>query len=146
MAKEPVTARNVNEGVISIIGPGMCIVGDCQTEGTVRIEGRVEGTIRAKKAVVVGREGSVSGEIHTQDAVVGGSVNGLLVAESRLELQESSKLEGEIRARRIRLDEGAIVNGSVLMGDNLTAPSPPARSQAPNPTPAPDKSPAGEPT
>ncbi|MBI4519257.1 MAG: polymer-forming cytoskeletal protein, partial [Gemmatimonadetes bacterium] len=83
---------------------------------------------------------------HTQDAVVGGSVNGLLVAESRLELQESSKLEGEIRARRIRLDEGAIVNGNVLMGDNLTAPSPPARSQAPNPTPAPNKSPAGEPT
>lgn len=130
MAKEQAAPRNANEGVISIIGPGMRIVGDCETEGTVRVEGRVEGTIRAKKAVVVGREGVVTGEVYTQDAVIGGTVSGTLVAESRLELQETSRLEGEIRARRIRLDEGAMVNGNVQMGDHVVAPTPEARAVA----------------
>ena len=32
------------EASISIIGPGMTVIGDLITEGTVRIEGRIQGT------------------------------------------------------------------------------------------------------
>lgn len=105
------------EGVISIIGPGMRVLGDCDTEGTLRIEGTVDGTVRAGKAVVVGKDGVVEGDIHTQDAVVGGRVNGSLIAESRLELQATCVVEGEIHARRIKLEEGGTVNGNVQIGD-----------------------------
>jgi cytoskeletal protein CcmA (bactofilin family) len=115
--KEQSNAQASREGVISIIGPGMRITGDCETEGTLRIEGTVEGTVRAGKAVVVGKEGTVQGDIFTQDAVVGGKVTGTVVAESRLELQATCVIEGEIRARRIKLDEGGKVNGKVQMGD-----------------------------
>lgn len=118
MAKDKQPAAQVaNEGVISIIGAGMRLVGDCETEGTIRIEGAVEGTVRAGKAVVVGKDGSVKGDIITQDAVVGGRVNGTVVAESRLELQATCVIEGEIRARRIQLEEGGRVNGSVFTGE-----------------------------
>jgi cytoskeletal protein CcmA (bactofilin family) len=103
--------------VISIIGPGMRVIGDCETEGTLRIEGIVEGTVRAGKAVVVGKDGVVLGDITTQDAVIGGRVTGTVVAESRLELQATCLIEGEIRARRIKLDEGGTVNGKVHMGE-----------------------------
>ena len=105
------------ESVISIIGPGMRVTGDCETEGTLRIEGTVTGKVQAGKAVVVGREGTVKGDIFTQDAVIGGLVTGKVVAESRLELQETSVVDGEIRARRIKLEEGGRVNGSIQMGD-----------------------------
>lgn len=105
------------EPAISIIAPGTVIVGDCQTDGTVRVEGRVEGTIRAGKSVVVGRSGEVVGDIHTQDAVIGGKVTGGVVAESRLELQATCVVEGDIRSRRIILDEGGRFNGSVQMTD-----------------------------
>lgn len=110
-------APTSREGVISIIGPGMRLVGDCETEGTLRIEGTVEGTVRAGKAVVVGKDGVVDGDIATQDAVIGGRVTGSLVAESRLELQATCAVEGEIRARRIKLEEGGKVNGMVQIGD-----------------------------
>jgi cytoskeletal protein CcmA (bactofilin family) len=109
--------QQTREGVISIIGPGMRVVGDCQTEGTLRIEGSVEGTVRAGKAVVLGKDGVVDGDISTQDAVIGGRVTGSIVAESRLELQATCVVEGEIRARRIKLDEGGKVNGTVHVGD-----------------------------
>lgn len=105
------------ESVISIIGPGMKVVGDCETDGTIRIEGVVEGSVRAGKAVVVGRDGRVHGDIATQDAVISGSVVGTVNAESRLELQATARIDGEIRARRMQLEEGAILNGTVEMGE-----------------------------
>jgi cytoskeletal protein CcmA (bactofilin family) len=103
--------------MISIIGPGMKVIGDCETDGTVRIEGTVKGSVRAGKAVVVGKDGLVDGDIATQDAVVSGRVQGTLVAESRLELQATSHVEGEVRARRMQLEEGAVLNGTVSMGE-----------------------------
>ena len=108
------------ESVISIIGPGMKIVGDCITDGTVRVEGRVEGNVRAGKAVVIGKEGTVDGSIETQDAVIAGNVKGTITAASRLELQSTCHIEGEVLARRMQLEEGAILNGKVKMGDVKT--------------------------
>ena len=123
MAKEQKEAQPARDGVISIIGPGMRVQGDCDTEGTLRIEGVVEGTVRAGKAVVIGKDGIVRGDVITQDAVIGGRVTGTVLAESRLELQASCVIEGEIKARRIKLDEGGKVNGKVQMGD-ISMPKP----------------------
>ncbi len=105
------------ESVISIIGPGMKVVGDCHTDGTVRVEGTIEGAIHAGKAVVIGKQGSVTGNITTQDAIVSGRVDGTLVAESRLELQATCHIEGEVHTRRMQLEEGAVLNGTVHMGE-----------------------------
>ena len=138
--KEPANGNPSREGVISIIGPGMRVTGDCDTEGTLRIEGTVEGTVRAGKAVVVGKEGVVQGDIFTQDAVVGGRVTGTVIAESRLELQATCVIEGEIRARRIKLDEGGKVNGKVQMGE-VTQPPRPSSAQPQQPSPLPPRSP-----
>ena len=104
------------ESVISIIGPGMTVVGDCATDGTIRIEGRVDGSVRAGKAVVIGRDGMVAGDVSTQDAVVSGTVTGTLVAASRLEIQATAHIDGEVRAKRMQLEEGAVLNGTVHMG------------------------------
>lgn len=106
------------EAVISIIGPGMTIVGNCETDGTVRVEGTVEGSIKAGKAVVVGKQGLVSGDITTQDAVISGRVEGTLVAASRLELQATCHIDGEVHTRRMQLEEGAVLNGRVHMSDD----------------------------
>jgi cytoskeletal protein CcmA (bactofilin family) len=130
-------ARDRNSGgappdsVISIIGPGMNVVGDCSTDGTIRIEGRVEGSIRAGKAVVIGKEGIVDGDVSTQDAVVSGTVRGTLVAASRLEVQATATVEGEVRAKRLQLEEGAVLNGTVQMGD-----ASPGAGEAPAPADA----------
>ncbi len=104
------------EQVISIIGPGMRVVGDCDSDGAIRVEGAVIGNIRAGKAVVVGKDGVVEGDISTQDAVIAGAVKGVVRADSRLEVQASSRIEGEVIAARMQLEEGAILNGSVQMG------------------------------
>jgi cytoskeletal protein CcmA (bactofilin family) len=109
------------EQSMSIIGPGMNIVGDLVTDGTVRVEGRIEGTVRAGKAVVIGKGGEVVGDVLTQDAII---------ADSRLELQSTSDIEGQIRARsaHLVLEEGARFSGQIQMLDGseaLALPAPP---------------------
>jgi cytoskeletal protein CcmA (bactofilin family) len=139
MAKERSSVGAPPETVISIIGPGMEVIGECQTDGTIRIEGTVQGTVRAGKAVVVGKDGMVDGDVYTQDAVISGRVRGTLIAESRLELQATCRIEGEVRARRMQLEEGAMLNGTVQMGESFREPQPAAapQIQLPAPTPPP---------
>lgn len=109
-------APNV-ESAISIIGQGMRIEGDVTTDGTVRIEGFVRGTIRAGKAVVLGKSGEINGDVSTQDAVIGGRVVGTVIAESRLELQSTCSIDGDVRApaEHLLLEEGARFNGTIKM-------------------------------
>jgi len=99
----------------------MKLVGDVETDGTVRIEGTVTGNVRAGKAVVIGKDGCVEGSVITQDAVISGRLIGKLTAESRLELQATSRIEGEVFARRMQLEEGAVLNGTMHMGDRKPA-------------------------
>jgi cytoskeletal protein CcmA (bactofilin family) len=110
-----------NDAAISLIAAGTKIVGDCETDGTIRVEGSVEGTLKAGKSIVVGRGGEVTGDIITQDAVISGRVSGNIIAESRLELQSTCDIQGEIRSRRVQLDEGARFNGQVHMEDPSTS-------------------------
>lgn len=126
MSKVRGTPTASADKVISIIGPGMHIVGDCDTTDTIRIEGRVEGSVRAEKAVVVGKGGRVNGDIQTQDAVIAGMVKGALDVDSRLELQATCVIDGEIRATRLKLDEGGVVNGTVSIGRKDVGGSAPA--------------------
>jgi cytoskeletal protein CcmA (bactofilin family) len=125
MAREREVSSSPPEQVISIIGPGMKITGDCETNGAVRVEGTVQGNIRAGKAVVVGKDGLVEGDISTQDAVISGRVKGSLKADSRLEVQASSRVEGEISAGRMQVEEGAVLNGTVKIGKGVAETAPP---------------------
>ena len=67
-------------------------------------------------------DGVVDGDIFTQDAVLAGTVKGVVRADSRLEVQSTCRVEGEIIASRMQLDEGAMLNGTVQMGTGSDLP------------------------
>ena len=123
MARKRDDQMNTPDAVISIIAAGMKVTGDCETDGTLRVEGSVEGSVRAGKAVVVGKDGLVDGHVITADAVIAGRITGTVRADSRLEVQASARIDGEVAARRMQLEEGAVLNGTLRMGEQLEAPS-----------------------
>ena len=129
MARDRGIKASPPEQVISIIGPGMKVVGDCDSDGAIRVEGAVQGNIRAGKSVVVGKDGVVDGDIFTQDAVLAGTVKGVVRVDSRLEVQATCRVEGEIIASRMQLDEGAMLNGTVQMGSGSDFPPPPSEAR-----------------
>lgn len=143
------------DGAISIIAAGMEVVGDISTEGTVRVEGHVRGVVRAGKTVVLGQGGRIEGSVVTSEAVIGGTVDGLIIAESRLELQATCTVKGEIRTRaeHLKLEEGARFAGQVhILEETIEATPEPLQLSAATPAlgtavPAPrTESPAAEPT
>jgi len=102
---------------LSIIAAGTSIDGDIETEGVIRVEGRVEGSIHAGRQVLIGRQGEVRGDITTREAVVGGKVEGTINASERLEVQSTSLINGDINTRAIAVVEGGRINGTVRITD-----------------------------
>lgn len=119
--RDKTTGGTPPEAVISVIGAGMQITGNVETDGAVRIDGSIKGDVRAGKAVVIGKAGHVEGNIFTQDAVLSGRVSGSVVAESRLEVQATAVILGDIQARRMQLEEGAGLQGQIMVGENAAA-------------------------
>ena len=111
------TTSATGEGSLSIIAAGMRIIGDIETDGVVKIEGRVEGSIRAGRQVLVGRQGEVVGDITTREAVIGGQVQGSVVSSERLEVQATSSITGDVNTRAIAVVEGGRINGFVRILD-----------------------------
>src|SRR6202165_1342286 len=81
---------------LSIIGAGMRVVGDISADGVVKIEGTVNGTVRAAKQVLVARGGEVEGDVISREAIIGGEVRGAIYAEERVELQGRGGVHGEV--------------------------------------------------
>lgn len=123
----------VNTG-LSIIGAGMKVVGDLNSEGVIKVEGMVVGTVRAGRQVLVAKGGVVEGDVFTREAIIGGEVRGGINAEERIEAQTGSVVHGDLATKRLLVHEGGEINGVVRMGNEANleaAPEPqPAASQS----------------
>jgi cytoskeletal protein CcmA (bactofilin family) len=113
--------RKTDQIPFSIIASDMTVIGDLETDGVVRIEGRVKGTVRVGSQVLVAEGAVIEGDLHTEEAVIAGKVNGAIHAKERVELQASAMVAGDILTPRISIIEGAKVTGEVKM-DAATAP------------------------
>src|SRR3954467_7421814 len=107
--------RKSDQIPFSIIASDMTVIGDLETEGVVRIEGRVRGTVRVGAQVLVASGAVIEGDLHTQEAVIAGQVSGAIHARERVELQASAMVAGDILTPRISIVEGARVTGEVKM-------------------------------
>jgi cytoskeletal protein CcmA (bactofilin family) len=113
-------AQQPAEAALSIIASGMKIVGDIETTGVVKIDGQINGSVTGARQVLLGRGGSVHGNVLADEVVLAGAVNGCVVAAERLELQGTSSVNGDIETRSIIVLEGARINGGVRMGDSVS--------------------------
>jgi cytoskeletal protein CcmA (bactofilin family) len=110
------TTRRGENPSLSIISSGTTLVGDVDTAGVIKIEGRVQGTVKAGQ-ILLAKGGMIEGNLITQEAVLGGEVTGTVQAEERVEVQASALVNGDIVTRRIAIAEGGQVNGIVSTGE-----------------------------
>ena len=103
------------DAALTIVASGTRFVGDLESDGVVKIEGEIAGTVRAERQVLVARGGVVRGDIITTDAVLGGEVHGGVTAAGRVEVQPGAAVHGDIATERLIVQEGGEVNGLVKM-------------------------------
>src|SRR5258705_1779196 len=91
------------EGVpgLSIIGAGMRVIGDISADGVVKIEGSVNGTVRAAKQGLVARGGEVDGDVVSREAIIGGDVRRAIYVEERAEVPATSADHGDGHTQRL---------------------------------------------
>lgn len=101
---------------LNYITAGTFFEGTIDTKGSIRIDGKVKGTIKASDEVRVGRSGEINGEIFAKNARVAGRVDGNVTIEQKLTLESESALNGNLSAGKLIIDEGATFNGKSEMG------------------------------
>lgn len=101
-------------GAQSTIGKTLLIKGEITGSESVRIEGKVEGSIALPNdRVTVGRSGRVSADITAHDIVVLGEVLGNCNASDHLDIRCDGSLYGDVVVSRISVEEGSYLTGSI---------------------------------
>jgi cytoskeletal protein CcmA (bactofilin family) len=100
----------------SILGPSLRFQGDLTGSEDLRIEGTIKGTIRCdKQNVIVANSGHIEADIHARSICVEGQVKGNLYGEEEIVIRPSGKLEGNITAPSVGLENGAKFRGAIDM-------------------------------
>lgn len=100
----------------TIVGKGSVMVGNIETFGNLRIEGKVVGNIKTKSKVAVGDSAFVEGSILAQNAEIAGEVKGVIEISEVLVLKSSALIHGDIVTNKLIIEAGATFNGLCKMG------------------------------
>ena len=96
------------------IGASIFIKGDVSGKEHLFIDGMVEGSIHfPDHRVTIGRSSTVKADIHAREVVVMGTVQGDIHCGDLLDIRADSHIQGQIVTRRVRIDDGAFLKGSV---------------------------------
>lgn len=97
------------------IAPGTKIKGDIEAKGGMRIDGTIEGSITTAGKVVIGKEGSVHGDIICENADIEGKVCGKVKVSGTLSLRSTGYFEGEATVVKFAVEPGATFNATCIM-------------------------------
>lgn len=105
-------------GERATIGRSITIRGDVTGNEDLLIQGRVDGSIDLKQhSVTIGSEGEVKASIAGRVVIVEGTVEGNISSEEQVVLRASARVQGDITAPRLVLEDGARFRGGVDMGE-----------------------------
>jgi cytoskeletal protein CcmA (bactofilin family) len=107
----------------AIIGSKIRIRGELIGDEDLTVQGYIEGTIDLKEnCLTIGKEGTLKADVSAKTITVEGQVEGDLYGEDRVVISETSVVQGNIVAERLKIEEGARFRGSIDMdGDSREA-------------------------
>lgn len=114
--KESMKRTENNNSVVNIIGQGTSINGDISSNGDIRVDGTLKGSINTEGKVVLGKEGVVEGDVICQNADISGIIKAKITVSNLLSLKETAKLKGDIVTNKLSIEPGAEFTGSCSMG------------------------------
>jgi cytoskeletal protein CcmA (bactofilin family) len=95
---------------------GSRITGQLAFEGSVRIDGSVEGEIRCLETLTIGEGAEVRARISSRVVIIRGKVEGNVTAKDRVELLTPGRLFGNVSTPRLIITEGVVFDGDCSMG------------------------------
>ena len=113
----------------TVLGPDASFKGELNFEKGMRLMGRFEGKVTTPGRLHIAKEAKMQADVDAGAIVVEGDVQGNLSANDRIELKQSARYEGDLRATKLVVDEGAIFSGHVTVGPEMSKGNRPAPHQ-----------------
>lgn len=123
-------ADTPNQEFPTILGPDASFKGELSFEKGMRLHGKFEGKISTPGRLHIAKEAKMQADVEAGAITVEGDVNGNLNANDRVELKQSARYEGDLRASRLVVDEGAILVGHITVGPDAVKNRPPQAKPA----------------
>ena len=116
LKRDDLTSAPVNTGDLNaLLGRGSEFEGKLTFEGTVRIDGKFNGTIVTNDVLVVGEGAKVSAEITAGTVIVHGEITGNVKAKSSVELHHPARMKGNIETPSLMIEKGVLFEGQSKM-------------------------------
>jgi len=116
MAEPVPTIPSQSGEVNAYLGKGSKVAGKLTFEGTVRVDGQIEGEVAAQDTLIVGESAVVNAQILGSTIIITGKVTGDITARKRVEIKAPGKLFGNVTTPCLIIQEGVIFEGHCSMG------------------------------
>ena len=103
-------------GDVAVIGSSIHINGDLRGDEDLRIEGNVSGTVNLRNSTLtIGKGGKVNAGVYAKSIAVDGETKGDLYATDSVSVHVNARVQGNIIAPKVSIEEGAHFKGSIEM-------------------------------
>lgn len=106
---------------INILSTGTTLKGDIKSNGDIRIDGTLIGSVSSKGKVVIGSTGNIEGEVICQNADFSGVIKAKIVVTELLQLKSTAKITGDIITNKLAIEPGAKFSGTCNMDGNISS-------------------------
>lgn len=107
--------KDDSKEVVAFLDKGTEFKGILTFEGTIRVDGKVEGEIISDGTLIVGEGAFINGNINVGNLISHGSIQGDITAKNKVSLLPSSILRGNIKTSLLTIEEGAMFEGQSIM-------------------------------
>ena len=115
------TKMNGDSEEITIISYGVKVEGKVSSNGSIRLDGTIQGDIICQGNVTIGESGEVYGKVNGQSITIGGKVEGMINAKEKLMLESKADLKGDIYTKILVVEAGARFDGKSNMGQSTSS-------------------------
>lgn len=95
-----------NQGSKTVIGADIEIVGSVKCASDIQVNGKLNGDLTCNGSAVIGESATIKGNITVDSITVMGQINGNITAKDRIEMKATTRLNGDIRAKRLTVEDG----------------------------------------
>jgi len=117
VVSSPVASSDQEESgdIIAFVGEEVAFKGTIRYQGTVRVDGRLEGEIYTDGNLIIGQKAVITAKIEAGTVTCQGRITGEILAKNRVKLLSPAVFDGTITTPLLSMDEGVMFNGSCNM-------------------------------
>jgi cytoskeletal protein CcmA (bactofilin family) len=103
------------------IGSTMRINGEIYSKDEIQLNGELTGSLKSEGRLTVGETGKADANLHADEVVIAGTVNGNVEATRRIVLRKGANLVGDVKTAGIVIEDGAYFRGGIDITRNAVA-------------------------